>query len=510
MSKQKTLRSSNGNVAKDSKNTPEPMSVCVDYMLREQRDQEHTRRVIENISSVNNTNESVSIKSTFLHVNADMGNTGANEFARGHMTIMGIDSAVDVNVLSTNMCSQVMVFSVRRLDEDGNEVPIDVSEFESLDSKALDALSRAVPQQNSPLAAGNNVSREKGAKRAAAARKQGPSLQCMSSNNVIRDGAEWQSVLGKNGRVGLYRTEYANDEYQYVLVVHVDSTQASLDLYRWAYEQPKGSMLIGDFIKSRRYRYVCDVNKRNAQRIAAKAACALGLDIELTEDQAAYVEPGSHKVRPWLAVPSVHNEYNVFYSGKWNGSRVYMLYNNTVCTQRATGGIALMSDARSPVYVFPPTRNADSKSSTASHANAPSALLAALAKPVRDMQPGVTRTFKSGFSFPCTLGLVENLEQYLTSITSNGRAKHPYDALSKHTRQQIDKRITWEGKKSARDGKWFHHATDTSLYRQYSTKDDDVKTLLTNLYGEGDLSEVVAFKPVILKISSATYPGFDL
>ena len=124
------------------------------------------------------------------------------------------DTKVSESFLHANMFGQIMLFPVRKLDEDGKEVPIEASDFEARSSEMIEELNHAIPQENTSDHAGE------------------PSLRCLASVDKIEDGEEWQSVLGKNGRIWLYRTEKSHDEYDYSLLVHVDQTQASLDLLR--------------------------------------------------------------------------------------------------------------------------------------------------------------------------------------------------------------------------------------------------------------------------------------
>ena len=101
------------------------------------------------------------------------------------------------------------------------------------------------------------------------------------------------------------------------------------------------------------------------------------------------------------------------------------------------------------------------------------------------------------------LGIGEDLEQYLTHLSS------PQSALTDRQREQINRRVIWEGKQRF-DTKWFNHRVIPDLYLHYDARDDEQASLFRSLYKHGDLSRVQTLKPVIVKISTEQYSGYDL
>ena len=113
------------------------------------------------------------------------------------------------------------------------------------------------------------------------------------------------------------------------------------------------------------------------------------------------------------------------------------------------------------------------------------------------MHEGVTKN-KAANSFPLNLGALCNVQQ---AYDNRGN-------LTAVQRRLINRRITWENKPED-DEKWFNHRVVDKTVRRFNTNDAKMNHLMQSLY-DRDLSSVDQLKPVLLKISSNNYDGFDL
>ncbi len=429
--------------------------ISTEYILPEQKVNE-TKKITERLNKLSEV-ENVGLERVFLHINSSSNNSGAEDFISGCMSILNKNTNVSESFIHSNMFGQVMLFHVKKVDPNtGKEVNVHLSELESNTQDILEKLNYALPQNLTSKTATH------------------PSMDCMVESRKLKDAKEWQSILGAGGRIGLYQNEIDHDEYEYYLLVHVNETPASLELYKWVYEQEPGSLSLKDFINSPEYKYVQNINRRNARRLGAKAALALGFHVDLEEDSTAYVS-NEHKVLPKLAVPYTHNEYNTFEMGLWDKKKSFMLYDNTYCTQKATGGLLLLEDARSPVHLFPSTKQ----------------------KYDSTKNSGVTTNY-AGFSFPYNLGQTIDTSSFLTSQDLSS-------VFSKKDEEQINRRVIWENKKSNH----FNHNVVSSIFRHYNVQDKEQHRIFSKLY-EGDLNAVITLKPIAVKISNEEYHGYDL
>lgn len=383
----------------------------------------------------------------FVHMNA--GRQDSNEFMRGYTGVYDTGSRVVSEYLHDNMYAQTMLFKVTgRLD--GHAI-----NFEGDNSQALDRLDYAVQQ----------------------ASDQQPSLECMADGSAgasLEDGKKWQCCLGADGTIGTYSIEKGIDEHDHYIYVHVGKTQASHEFFRWIDSHEVGSLSVKQLIDSVQYRYLRSINKRNAQRLAKKAADALGLQLESVESDMDSHTENKYEVQPLMAIPIVHNESNMFREGTYAKKPCYYYYDESVCTARSEGALLLRQEPRSHLLMFPPV--------------SPSSSL---------VQRSITRN-AAALSFPTTLG---------TKMSVAEAIEHR-DLLNQRERELVNKRITWEGKE--RKGmQWFNHRVVPGLYVKFDTHNDRQMHVLSELYN-GDMSNVKMLKPGIVKISSNAYPGYDI
>jgi len=253
-------------------------------------------------------------------------------------------------------------------------------------------------------------------------------------------------------------------------------------------------MRVAELLASPQYRYVQAVNRRNAQRLAAKAARALGLTVDVVEDVEAHVDNAAHDVRPMLAVPTVHDEYNVIRPlsmaevGNVRAPLIgadasdvkkaraqlnvmaraggFVLYDHTYNTATAKNGLVVMQAPQAPLLLFAQRdaewlsssdRSVARSMSTTTTTTTLSAVGAAISAAtitnanangisnvsgniiVSDVSSayGVTRNAAAD-SFPCSLG-----------YNKESRIASSMPPLSPGDVSIVDRRLTWENKWSA-------------------------------------------------------------
>lgn len=381
----------------------------------------------------------------FVHMNSEAHNE--HEFARGYAAILDVSSKVNIDFMHHDACAQVMLFKVDSREDGG---ALDAADYESRDSEAHERLDRIVEQ---------HTVEEASLKRALFASSG-------NTDSPLLDASKWQASLGKNGRVGMLKHEVSEDAYEFYLFVYVGQTQASSDLYRWLYEQEPGSLTCTQFVNSPQYKYVRSVNERNARRLAAKAAKALHVKIALCADEFAHTS-SAHEMKPQMAVPCVHDELNMMYTGVWDHVERVFVYDNTYCTSKAKGGLLLMQDPQSSVLLFPPVSS--------------------------DVE-GVTLN-EAAASFPHSLGHAKSVDEAKQSAHAS--------KMSNDYVRKVNKRVIWQGKE--RNGlEWSNHRVAPGLHKKVSLATDERQhSTLMKLY-DSDLSQMVRLQPVIMKISTDT------
>lgn len=402
-------------------------------------------------------NDDIKVREVFIEPNTAC--PDPNDFMQGFTAVLAEDAKISADYLHRDLNGQMMLFKVKGMAGAAEDTFIEASDFDGRSSTARDSLNFAVQQ-----AVDTDMS---------------PSLECRatSSPSSLCDGTKWISCLGAEGRVGMYRVEKDDDDtFAYFLFVQTGRTPVSDDLYHWIYEQ--GVMDVSKLVDSVQFKYARSMNRRNAQRLAAKAAEALGVSIDTEDDSFAYVDSERHELPPKLGKPCARSEYNTIVQGKWNDKPSFFLYDNTCCTAQAEGGMVLMQDPRSSIFFFP---------AVSKHAgDSPSTRI------------GVT-TNAIGNSFPVTLGPLKSARDASTQRDQLGRAQMSL----------VNKRIVWEGKPSAYSSKeaeteWFNHRVVDNFVRRLDINNGSVRTIMRRLYN-GDINCMVQMKPIVLKISTNDY-----
>jgi len=422
-------------------------------------------------------NEDYDVKEVYVHANVDA--QDPNDFARGFTAVLGKNAKLAADVLHRDMHVQVMLFKVLNTTEEESDV---IEKLDENDSDARERLNYAVQQdvdKDMQVSFATRDSKDK---------------------NSLYDSAKWISSMGSEGRVGVYRVEKTEDSFDYYLLVQTGATPLSNELYRWIYSQD--SIKVKDLLASEQYRYAHSVAQRNAQRLAAKAAGALNLNIEMIADHWAKVDEEKHELQPKMGLPCAHTEYNLILPGKYGEDEesVYYMYDGTCSTKEARGALLLLQDPRSAVFLFPAVELV-AKDPSASNNKTGRSLMKnvhrAFQTDVLSMHEGVTKN-KAANSFPLNLGVLCNVQQ---AYENRGN-------LTAAQRRLINRRITWE-KKPEDDEKWFNHRVVDQTVRRFDTNNPRLNHLMQSLY-DRDLSSVEQLKPVLLKISANNYDGFDL
>jgi len=416
-------------------------------------------------------NEAHKVKELYIHANVDTHDP--NDFARGFTAVLGKDAKLTADVLHRDMHSQVMLFKILETDDLEKIEKIDEN-----DEEIRERLNYAIQQDvNKDIAASLSAR--------------------VDEKNSLYDSRKWISTLGSEGRVGLYRIEKTEDSFDYYLLVQTGATSTSNELYRWLYEMD--SISVSELLKSDEYRYARSVAQRNAQRLAAKAAEALGLKIETIADHWAKADSQKNELQPQMGLPCAHNEFNLLLPGKYgeDEENVFYLYDGTCSTNESKGALLLLQDPRSSVFLFPAVELVAKENSSSNKVGRSlmKNVHRAFQTDVLSMHEGVTHN-RAGDSFPLSLGNLCTVQQ-------------AYDMRSNLTpaqRRLINKRIVWEKKQ---DTKWFNHRVVDKTVRRFDTNNARLNHLMQALY-DRDLSSVEQLKPVLLKISANNYDGFDI
>ena len=163
-----------------------------------------------------------------------------------------------------------------------------------------------------------------------------------------RDVRPWSESLGARGNsISVVKEEKDRNDYTYYIRVQTDSQTAGAALRRLALQavHAKPDFSFGDFVNSEAYNRAKLLSVRNARRLAAQAAEALDVTVVTEDDAYANVLP--HRAVPQLAVPSVVNVFSSVKESEVGGVPVVLVYNHTVDTEEAQGGVLISSD---PTY----------------------------------------------------------------------------------------------------------------------------------------------------------------
>lgn len=388
------------------------------------------------------------VRELYLHLNAEAHNQ--NDSVRGFSAVLGDKAVMNIDYMNPRMFGYIMAF---RIGADGGKA---MDNGELVSSK----LAHANTSQAKNL---NSIVRD--------ATKNPPSLSAAAFGTdpsaALSDKAKWTCALGAGGRIGLYKEEVEEDQFSYFLLVQVDGSAASQDLYDWVYEQEPGSLRVADFFASKEFKYVEALNRRNARRLAVKAASALGVTlVDGSEpDMHAYVT-SEFEERPVLAKPVVENQYNTIRGGKWDGKDAYFVYDHVTCASKAKGGVVLMQHPRDSVLLFP-----------LEHQHT----------------PGETRVLinEAAASFPVFAGRPAG------EVECAAKAAN----LPETAKKSINKRLTWEGKYGITES-WAKSRLAPDYYVKIDlARNNHQRKILAALY-DNDLSSTRRLQPVIVKISA--------
>jgi hypothetical protein len=462
--------------------------------------------------------DTVDASNVYTHINSENTVTGnGGEFVKGFTAVLDREASIKSEFLRDNHLAQVMAFRVRSTGNDQSAAMMKVgndASYSDIESKSemLKKLNASVPQRT----------------------RSEPSLALMSETNGassgLRDTKKWVAALGDDGRVGLYAMQMGDNRYEHFLVVHVGQTQASRDLQNWVHTNGNsGEMRVSELIGSAEYRYVRELNRRNAQRLAVKAANALGVSVDTVEDASAHVDDELHDVRPRLAVPTVHDEYNVIVplapgagvkgledpthatlvgadatdvqSARKRQAQVaraggFVLYDHTYSTtSTARNGLVVMQAPQAPLIVY-----------------ARATLIDDAARSV--LPSSVTRNAAAD-SFPVSFGKTSATTSNSGGMGLVGADVRASSVLPPSEVALVDRRVTWENKNAAAAGGstgWHNsRVADSLAYRNYdptlfSDASPDAVRIRETVRSlcSGSTAELFPFKlvPVAVKISS--------
>jgi hypothetical protein len=468
----------------------------------------------------------------FVHENLDALNE--NDFIRGYTMILEQNSKFPADLLHATAHSQVMLFRVSKLDPaTGSPLPIHESEFDLMNPGFLARLNSAAPQKT---AAEPSLSCAAffGTDAAAATAVQTNNNE-EETNHLFKDQKKWIAALGVDGRMGLYRHDLGEETYEYYLFVHIGETQASRDLQKFAFQREQSRqgtpMSVAEVYTSREYEYTQSINRRNAQRLAAKVARALDLSVDLVADTLAHVG-NEHEMFPMMAIPSAHNEYNVIRSIVWNQRNCFALYDNTYATTDSKEAMVLMQSPQASLLVFP---NRASPGSIPVFSDViPASSPAAVTNSYSSNAPLVLTKNAAANSFPCSAGRISAVSPGAAAAAASnaqwstgliGSTLVGSLDLRKDEISLINRRLTWEGKpalnafssstvgQDQRTGgssniqsqlstaNWYNTRV-ASRYKALDLKDARLRSKFSQLYGSNDLLHVKKLAPIFVKISS--------
>lgn len=369
-----------------------------------------------------------------------------NDMPSGHATTYLSKTKISDEIIKKNLCSQMMLFKIKNKNESGEVEELESFEFDKKIAASKEKLNEFLKQQNSKP------------------EQNSCSLSHQKEENSMEDKAKWVSSLGEDGRIGVYKIERGHDDYDYYIFVNVGQTEASKQLYLqvMSKKNQEEQQTIKDFMNSGQYNYLCSVNKRNAKRLAHKAAKILDVYVEEEEDKFAYVD-NPYEMKPKMAKAAIEMEYNTFVEATFHKQPSVFFYDNSVCLKKVKGGVIMMQNPILPLGVVFFDKNYNKK-------NLENEAL---------------------FSFPISTGLNCNPESF-EQIDDKKSLFTPKE-LSK-----IERKITWENKENVTGQ--FNYRTVSKLYKTLDKKNKTQQDILDRL-NPSFSKHFKEARPLIVKIS---------
>lgn len=261
-----------------------------------------------------------------VHIHTNHAKKSKFEPDEGKAFNVGLDAMLDSRVLHPNMnCQKVLSVITGRLDGESAET-LSIEYF-----RERHAALRTVPDHHF-----------------AAARRE--TIDPLTGY----DRTPWECVLGEGSRIEVVRAEVPGREtFVFFLAATLDDTPVGADAFAHIEECAKERMSIGAYLALPTTRQLRSLAARNARRVLAATAVALGVTIDWSNDLYAS-EPEAIAAKPLVAVPQVYNEYNVInMTSDAVGKPQATVFDNVIDVRTAHSGILYDIDPRSGRILMP-------------------------------------------------------------------------------------------------------------------------------------------------------------